>query len=584
MDSARKLLLYSSHAELLGLRWHIAPALEGAAGATMTAADAYALGVTWFNAIAELLRDAWGAEDLETFAELERGWSEILSSDDIWLPGFPGRENEYGFAESTGRAPSDHVVDLLRWREVLRLGLIMWGVWRLGKSAAPVDGQSAQVLALQQLASHFPSVEYVFDAYEAASDFDWKDRTPFTGWFLSELPTGVGHFIPTLNELLRTSLLLAVRLTGRDEPAELLPREWFVSRRGDVERQLTEVVDEGKRWAAVFGVSGQADTGLTQVDPVTVWEVKALHLRELLEKGEKAQVLLEQERVRTQPLDSKRVDAVRTTTLATAASAGALRALLRHQGAQRRVPRKPDDVEAQVARRWAPKSYFVAGSRVMAVDMIGRDLGEAAASAEAAQFVAALSVVGLSEEALATSPGQHAEEERLLADVQQVLQRMRDAEMDPSLIVTPISWRLREALNPGGFRHARLDHPNVPLAFARRLDGVIDGVPVIHLAPMPPDRLWILDLRRAIELVEWPSENDSGVRFELLSFSESEARAFTTAHPEVRGEQTLEDNVVDLQEKVLLSVYLCWMIQLGNPDAVRSLAVPPGLRREESSE
>jgi hypothetical protein len=157
---------------------------------------------------------------------------------------------------------------------------------------------------------------------------------------------------------------------------------------------------------------------------------------------------------------------------------------------------------------------------------------------------------------------------------------MRERGLAPSLIVTPISWRLQHELGLEDFRRSPTQHALVPLAHANDFIGIIDDVPVLDLAPLAEDRLWVLDLPAFMRMVEWPSENDSGVSFELRIFDANQAVEFIAQHPEVRGTRSAEETALDLQEKVLISVHLCWLLQALEPDAAVAVEVPEEFRRD----
>ncbi|HEX4345277.1 MAG TPA: hypothetical protein VHZ31_06915 [Solirubrobacteraceae bacterium] len=93
---------------------------------------------------------------------------------------------------------------------------------------------------------------------------------------------------------------------------------------------------------------------------------------------------------------------------------------------------------------------------------------------------------------------------------------------------------------------------------------------------MPKDRFWVLDLAQAIRFEEWPSDEDSGLRFELRSFDdELSAAAFLVDHPEAAAsDKTGEEALLVIRDRVLISLRLCWRILSGEPQAARSVAIP----------
>src|SRR3954452_18636307 len=111
----------------------------------------------------------------------------------------------------------------------------MWTVHLLSRPQSG-ERQAGLSAAFDQLASRFPTLEWVFDAY-GASAVGERPATPWTGWFLEELPDEEAHFVGTEHELRFAMLLLCVRLVD-EAPTELRPREWFAWSYNDIRTGL----------------------------------------------------------------------------------------------------------------------------------------------------------------------------------------------------------------------------------------------------------------------------------------------------------------------------------------------------------
>ena len=105
-------------------------------------------------------------------------------------------------------------------------------------------------------------------------------------------------------------------------------------------------------------------------------------------------------------------------------------------------------------------------------------------------------------------------------------------------------------------------------------------MPVIKFPMAPKDRLRVVDLAVAARYREWSSDEDSGIQFEFKSFDTETAEAMLAEHPEVRAKDVDDEEAIRiLEERVLISLTLCWEISPGDPDGCISIVVPPDLQR-----
>ena len=566
MDTARQALRSSASTNLEFVARSVQVAIESQSRRDMTSSDALRLGMSLFDAFVELIRASVDAGDSQTFVGLERQWSSIL--DDVWVDGFP-HEGQEGHSQRTGEPPTNEVLTLLRRRDVLRFALIGWFLWTFDGETGPA-GSSVKEQAIQQIASRFPSVEWVFDAYQAALDADWQSSVPFTDWFLSGRATGEAHFIPTQSAFLRGALALAVRFITDDVPAELQPREWFETRAQDIERELALLRSSPDRWALAMGVRG-VTTGAQLTSSSETWLTKCDRLHTLLAEARQDQAHLARVEVRTTPIDRARIRTIRDAAVAAAKDSGVIRATFERQGAVDHVSEKPAGVIGYRSAVWIPREFVTVDSRVMAVDLVGRDLGGSLSHWEGQHLVQMLNASG----------GSEPEPKNISRELLRIISGMRAVGRPPSLIVMPMSWRLNE--NLGVERRGGVPplHPLVPVAHTKRFAGLIDDVPVIDLIEAPADRLWVIDLPSAMRMVEWPSTDGSGIQIDIEAFdSAAAASAFVAAHSELVDGKNFDDVVEQVQDQVLITLHVCWLISLQDQDAVTGVRVPKELQRE----
>jgi hypothetical protein len=215
-----------------------------------------------------------------------------------------------------------------------------------------------------------------------------------------------------------------------------------------------------------------------------------------------------------------------------------------------------------------PKSFFTPDSRVMGIDMAAADLARQSIEVE---FDLLIDAVDSS-----PRPADPPSGEDLPAAARAAFAEMRLLGMNPDLVITPISWRLHQALGVRMESRGSADltsEATVPIGFERRFDGILDGAAVISTRLLT-DRLLILDLHAAADLVEWPRTEPPGVEFDLRFFDLGHATAFLAENPKVAGDQRNEVAILDLQEKALLTLRLSFLIELKEREAARALAIP----------
>jgi hypothetical protein len=219
-----------------------------------------------------------------------------------------------------------------------------------------------------------------------------------------------------------------------------------------------------------------------------------------------------------------------------------------------------------VLRTWLPKELFVPEGRLVGIDFVADDLVRESISAEFRELLSALPET----EGVAAA-------EDLGVAVRQALVEQRDAGREPSLVLTPISWRALEALQLEPIPATTVDDLGENLA--KTIEGMVDAVPVLD-TPLLDDRIWIVDLRAAVRWEEWPSDEDSGLTMEIRFFDRAAAEQLLVDHPEAReADRTEDQNIQDIGTKALLELGLCFRAVPSASDAAVAVLVPEPLRR-----
>jgi hypothetical protein len=421
------------------------------------------------------------------------------------------------------------------------------------------------------LAGRFEGIEDVFAIYGQASERDDEDRVPWSNWFLTELPAEEVHVIPTSGELLFTALLLALVWTGVDQPGEIEPRDWMSWREEEIDRMLQQLAQEGPRWGPIlgFGVSGSEelpDIGGEQKD----WQERVSRLRELIGAGRRKRAEQRRRGILEAPLDPGKVSDLESGLRKALLRRRVIRHLFAAQGGLRKVPELPTDHTELSSRHWIPKNLLIADSRVLGLDTVAHQLSLPALNGEVEALLRIL------------SDGEARRVDRndeLAIALAQEFERMREVDRAPTLVLAPVSWRLRQALglSPIGADPRLLENPLVPVAAASHLAGSFEGVPVLDAPQVPARKLWVLSLPKVATFLEWPSQEDSGVRLEIETFSASEAKQLLKDQPNIVGEQDPLKVAVRVQESALLTQHICWLIEPGDRSAAVAFEIPDAL-------
>ncbi len=301
MIELKNLLKSRSHTHLIEwLRWTVAPRIEQ----TSTDADrdrALELARIGYAQINEILRSAIDLRDESTFVELIREWRSTLDAEDRYSD------------------EPDRFMSLREEMDRLVLGLAMWSAHLISRTG-PEQGL---VATLRAACGHFGSPERVASALQATEQTD----SPWTNWFLSELPSYQGHIIPTREALRRAAVLIALQMNQSTAARLPFTRDELLYGSDELLRQLGEVEERADVWAAALGLlgraaaSGDAAAGSSDLPTIAGGSAeqelrdRAASLRGLLAEGLELAKLDRNDEIRRAPLDEAKVASFRTSTL-----------------------------------------------------------------------------------------------------------------------------------------------------------------------------------------------------------------------------------------------------------------------------
>jgi hypothetical protein len=546
---ASALLLDRSSTYLVEYDYLIEAPFDDASRSGQDREDGIELGRALFQNINAILKAALDLADAERFRDLERRWSNMLSE-----------ELAYQLPDAS-QAEID-LRGLYDYRAVLELGLAMWAAHRLMQAGTTQAEESTVSEALAILAARLPGGEELLDVYEGANEREERERgVPWTSWFLGELDSEEAHMIPTSSELIFTTMLLLV--VGLDTgEVELKPRPWFEYREEEMAQAAARLREEAGRWSSVFAGANSVDGPAAEGPHEGDWLERVARLEALVERAREGAIEFRRAEIREAATDPALVAEFRRAVLGAAGKGRLVHDLFETQGAFCKREGKPE--EPVGGRTWLSKRLFIPDSHVIGLESNARSLARFAHGAEMRRLVELL------ERVEASAPGGEIAD-RLREEV-----RIRAVAGRPAtLLLLPISWRLRQGLGLTMFGSQGVGSHLVPAGRAAEFDGLFDDVPVLDTPYAPKDRLWLIDLPAFGRFLEWPSEQDSGARLELRSFDAAAAARFVADQPEVVGDDgDVEAAVRAAQEQVLCELTTTWRIEPSDEVASAALCLP----------
>ncbi|WP_028066554.1 hypothetical protein [Solirubrobacter soli] len=552
MNDALDLLRDRSHSYLLDARLSAELALEDDLAVSGPALErATRLIRALFAQVNLILKLSLDAGDIERFTETEREWAAMFQ--DQWIYDDP----QFQTPQQQALSP------LFRQRDVYRLGLAMWCVHRLATEQTRDRAETAWAVALRTLLSRFESLGQLLAAYKSAIDRDQRDSGGWTTWFIEGGSGRSGFVVPTESKLLVATLTLGSAIAGTTDQAPLEPERWMVREPRDIE----EILDELSRtpelwdWLVVGSVESARETWLAGVST----------LRALLAEARAQAADREKAELRQARIDPKRVTTFQEHLQASIAGKRVLRDVFSQQGALVRLSTPPQDETPSQQQYWLSKSPFLGTAPPNATEFMARGIARDV-SVEVPQLVGLLSDLRPSLQEVETAD--------LAGVVQDAIADMRSSGQRPSLLLLPLAWRLKERLGLPLGRGQSPPHSLIPAAHRRRFAGVVDDVPALDLARVPEDRFYLLDVRGAARLLEWPSQGNSGIDVLVEEFDLDAARRFVDQEVPVPPNGYTREQTVDItQEQVRVTVTRCWTWSGGDANAARGFTVPAELRR-----
>lgn len=555
---AAELLLDRSTRHLVELDYTVEKGLQEAGDDEQPRREMAQLGRVLFSQINMILKTALDLSDDEVFAELERKWAKMFQDEIAYIYEEPGSEPD-----------TDSLAGLDRYRSVLQLGLAMWATHLLAQGGA--DGRAMREKSLRLLSARLGDREQLFDSLERAERRDDEESVPWTSWFLHELPEDEAHMIPTHSELLFTTLLLAVERVDMQDTGELRPREWYESRSTEINSALGQLRDGAEQWSVVLEPVAGTERPVSAEDRRDAWLAKVERLEAMLNEAREVAIERRKAEERAAAPDPELLGELRTNLIEAIQKNRLVRDLFAAQGALE-ARTEGNLPEPRASRTWLPKRLFIKGSRLVGADRTGRDLARPSRNEEMDRLHGALSGVECE------APNGDLKEQLRLRIIE-----LAEAGCPATLLLLPISWKLRKSLGLPEWGHAPFESGLVPASRRGEFAGLFDGVPVLDSPWTSEDRIYLMNLPSVARFIEWPSENGSGIELELRTFNEAQAREFLAEHPDTREEGASEETTVKtLQERLLCSQFMRWQIEPSEEPAAHCLIVPEDLRHKKN--
>jgi hypothetical protein len=513
--------------------------------------------IACYGQINEILHFALDLGDVPTFDTLLREWNQTLRDD--YDPRIEETAALARLREEQGR---------------LLLGIVMWAAHKIDREASDASAVGLYQM-FQSAAGQFDSPDQVRRALISADIND----SPWATWFLSELPSGEAHFIPTRNELRRAALLLTLRLNVSDPSGVPFAPATLLYEYDDLKRILDSVEEMSNKWAAALAFGGepapssvqQSESSIPPLErssPSEELHRRASRLLEALDQSRRLAQDNRKEEVRLADLNSEKVQEFRSATLGAHREARIFADLIAAAGAREEMTdgeSLPPDLHQ---RQWLPKEWFISDTNVVGINMAARDLAQGSRSEEQRQL---LNLLPHGDPVEFDGPPS--------TFVHQASGLLRQVGFEATLVLMPLNWQFARELTGDTRKSADLG-THVPANRVRDFHGLADGVPILDRPGLVDDKFFVLDLGRLARLEEWPSDERSGVLFSLQGFSEAGARDLLDRRPEVRDHELSESEaILKIQEQLLLDLTLRWRIAPANTAAAIAIAIPAPFRR-----
>jgi hypothetical protein len=222
---------------------------------------------------------------------------------------------------------------------------------------------------------------------------------------------------------------------------------------------------------------------------------------------------------------------------------------------------------------WVPKDWFLSSNRMVNVDDVARHFGEATARDETDALLRALAAAPVRR--LLGSPRER---------VDAAVQRLRDAGFSPNVVMSPISWRLRQELGVGPIAADDAALEGLGQRARHWVAGRIDGLVVVDWPTWPADRVVVADTQRSVQfnqtIVE-PEEEPLVVAVQF--FSQEEAVDLAKEHRKLfwtDERRTTEARAEEVAAHGYLRIRTAAVIKVAKLEAAVAIRLPRALHGE----
>jgi hypothetical protein len=510
--------------------------------------------VSTFRQIEATLKLSVDRRDYSTLAGIDTRWDDAIE-DPWWL------------WEGSHAVEDELTTNIARWRAVSRLGIAMWAAHEAARDNDQPSRETA-ILMLRHIGGHFAVLDRLFLTYQWAyeDEHSRQEMHPWTDWYLSQLPEGRAYSIPTTEELMLAVLLLAAERIREGDVVR--PRRWMEEQWDQIKTTLEQIESQEGRWAPLLSASVPVSAGLVPNEPSASQslEDQVSLLRTVLAVGREKADEARQDEIRRAPPDPAKERELRERILKGFDQQRVLGYLAREARLTKQLGERPAGYERNVLRAWLPKQLLITGGRMVGIDMVAGDLVRASLRAEVQELLKALP--SRSDVAVTNEPS---------VDVREAVRALGISTPTAAAILIPIPlvWETKRRLELDPIPEDVMDWLGEPRA--RRIEGTVGGIPVID-TPLLSDRVWIVDLARAVTWEEWPSDENSGLELSLQYFDRETAMQFLREHPETKDpEQSDEDWERIVRAQVLLQSFNCFRVVQADPEGATELVLAPEL-------
>jgi hypothetical protein len=327
-----------------------------------------------------------------------------------------------------------------------------------------------------------------------------------------------------------------------------LPATKWLPRRQDA---VSQAIRDGKV---------QEDVASLQGVDIEVVRIRSDALLDIVEEAAAAATRAEEDRLIAAELDQGKVDAFRSELQEAHRKGRVIEHLAALSGFD------VDPIESSGAgwgffNELALKEAFVNEAIVKGFGMSGEAHGRELANEEIEAVVRCL--VGQAVPVVRAPDG-------LVARVEHLLSVMRSAGYQPSLILIPRTWRIRESL---GLPFAASDGP-----LRRWLAGTYDGISVLVSNSIPLQRIFAVDMAEALDVRDaLGAGSPEPASVEVLPIDAERAAEIASGWSEV-DDSAAAHRLRTLQQRVELRILRDFQVSVTDRLAVRSVWLPPGDR------